>query len=541
MAVYKDNATGTWRVIYRFTNWKGERKQTQKRGFATKREAQAWEHEVMLKQNSKLDMTFASFFELYEADKKQRVKESTWESKSHVIRTKILPYFGNRKIAEIEAKDIIAWQNELMAYQDEKGKPYSADYLKTIHAQLTAIFNHAVNFYNLPYNPARRAGTMGNEIPKEMDFWTKEEYLKFSEAMMDKPRSFYAFEMLYWCGIRSGELLALTAADFDFQKQTVTISKTYHRSKGRDIITSPKTAKSNRTVKMPPFLCEEMQEYIKMFYDINPDERLFTVTKSYLNHEMERGAKQAGVKKIRVHDIRHTIKPRLLAAGADCSKVLVIDDTDQPLTMADIRLEEAIIQTKARMVVLDPIQGFLGAEVDMHRANEIRPLMKRIAVLAEKYHCAIILIGHMNKNSNGKSSYRGLGSIDFQAAARSVLIVGRIKEEPETRVVCHTKSSLAPEGKSIAFRLDKDNGFEWIGEYDISADELLNGDGKGQKSRKAKEFLLEILADGGMSQKKILEEAAKHGIKGKTLRNAKSELEVDSIKRGNQWYWVLPE
>ena len=187
MAVYKDNATGTWRVIYRFTNWKGERKQTQKRGFATKREAQAWEHEAMLKQGAKLDMTFGSFFEVYEADKKQRVKESTWESKSHVIRTKILPYFENRKIAEIEAKDVIAWQNELMAYKDEKGKPYSADYLRTIHAQLTEIFNHAVNFYNLPYNPARRAGTIGSEAVKEMDFWTKEEYLKFSEAMMDKP------------------------------------------------------------------------------------------------------------------------------------------------------------------------------------------------------------------------------------------------------------------------------------------------------------------------------------------------------------------
>ena len=158
-----------------------------------------------------------------------------------------------------------------------------------------------------------------------------------------------------------------------------------------------------------------------------------------------------------------TIKPRLLAAGADCTKVMVIDDSEQPLTMADVRLEEAIVQTKARMVVLDPIQGFLGSEVDMHRANEIRPLMKRIAVLAEKYHCAIILIGHMNKNSNGKSSYRGLGSIDFQAAARSVLIVGRIKDEPEVRVVCHTKSSLAPEGKAIAFRLDKNYGFEWIG------------------------------------------------------------------------------
>ena len=236
-----------------------------------------------------------------------------------------------------------------------------------------------------------------------------------------------------------------------------------------------------------------------------------------------------------------TIKPRLLAAGADCSKVMVIDDSDQPLTIADVRLEEAIVQTKAKMVVLDPIQGFLGADVDMHRANEIRPLMKRIAVLSEKYHCAVILIGHMNKNSNGKSSYRGLGSIDFQAAARSVLIVGRVKDEPEVRVVCHTKSSLAPEGTSIAFRLDKNNGFEWIGEYDISADELLNGDGRGQKSRKAKEFLLEILANGGMTQKKIAEEAETRGIKSKTLWNAKRELEIDSVKRGKQWYWMLPE
>lgn len=236
-----------------------------------------------------------------------------------------------------------------------------------------------------------------------------------------------------------------------------------------------------------------------------------------------------------------TIKPRLLAAGADCSRVLVIDDREQPLTMLDIRLEEAIVQTKARLVVLDPIQGFLGAEVDMHRANEIRPLMKRVAVLAEKYHCAIILIGHMNKNSNGKSSYRGLGSIDFQAAARSVLIVGRIKDEPEIRVVCHVKSSLAPEGKSIAFRLDKETGFEWIGEYDISADDLLSGDSRGQKSRKEKEFLLEILANGGMAQRKIEEEAEKRGIKKKTLRNAKLELEIDSVKRGNQWFWMLSE
>ena len=236
-----------------------------------------------------------------------------------------------------------------------------------------------------------------------------------------------------------------------------------------------------------------------------------------------------------------TIKPRLLSAGADCSRVMVIDDDDQALTMMDARLEEAIIQTKARLVVLDPIQGFLGAAVDMHRANEIRPLMKRIAVLAEKYHCAIILIGHMNKNSNGKSSYRGLGSIDFQAAARSVLIVGRIKDEPEIRVVCHVKSSLAPEGKSIAFRLDKDTGFEWIGEYDISADDLLSGDNRGQKIHAAKEFLKEILASGSVAQTKVAEEAESRRIKKKTLWNAKKELEIDSVKIGNQWFWMLPE
>ena len=236
-----------------------------------------------------------------------------------------------------------------------------------------------------------------------------------------------------------------------------------------------------------------------------------------------------------------TIKPRLLSAGADCSRVMVIDDNDQALTMMDARLEEAIIRTKARLVVLDPIQGFLGTDVDMHRANEIRPLMKRVAMLAEKYHCAIILIGHMNKNSNGKSSYRGLGSIDFQAAARSVLIVGRIKDEPEIRVVCHVKSSLAPEGKSIAFRLDKDTGFEWIGEYDISADDLLSGDKRGQKIHAAKEFLQEVLTSGSVAQTKVAEEAESRGIKKKTLWNAKKELEIESVKIGNQWFWMLPE
>ena len=236
-----------------------------------------------------------------------------------------------------------------------------------------------------------------------------------------------------------------------------------------------------------------------------------------------------------------TIKPRLLAAGADCTKVMVIDDSEQPLTMADVRLEEAIVQTKARMVVLDPIQGFLGSEVDMHRANEIRPLMKRIAVLAEKYHCAIILIGHMNKNSNGKSSYRGLGSIDFQAAARSVLVVVRIIDDPTLRVVCPAKSSLAPEGGAVAFRLDPEQGFQWAGPYDISVDELLSGSSRGHKLREAQSFLKEVLADGPLPQTEIEAAAQQAGIRPKTLRNARYELGVTSTKISKQWVWALPE
>ena len=205
MAVYQEKDKGTWRVVFRYTDFTGERKQTQKRGFKTKREATAWEHEMMLRKGNKLDMTFESFYEMYSEYKRQRVKESTFETKSHIVRTKILPYFGKRKINEITVADVIAWQNEMMAYRDEKGKPYSVDYLKTIQAQLTAIFNHAVNYYNLPCNPARQAGSIGKEVPKEMKFWTKEQYLKFAEAMMDKPRSYYAFEMLYWTGIREGD------------------------------------------------------------------------------------------------------------------------------------------------------------------------------------------------------------------------------------------------------------------------------------------------------------------------------------------------
>ena len=315
MPVFKNEDNGTWYVMARYVNWKGERKQKCKRGFATKREAQEWERMFKLQTSSDLDMGFEAFTELYINDVKNRLKENTWLTKEHIIRTKILPYFGKLKISEISTKEIIAWQNEMLAYRDEKKKPYSQTYLKTLHNQLSAIFNHAVRYYELRSNPAAKVGNMGSEEHKEMLFWTKEEYKKFSFEMMDKPVSFYAFEMLYWCGIREGELLALTPADFNFDKETVTINKSYQRLKGQDVITSPKTKKSNRTIKMPQFLCEEMKEYLGMIYGLKKKDRIFTVTKSYLHHEMDRGAKAVGVKRIRIHDLRHSHISLLIDMG----------------------------------------------------------------------------------------------------------------------------------------------------------------------------------------------------------------------------------
>jgi integrase len=315
MPAYKQKDSGSWYVMTQYTDWTGVRKQKCKRGFKTRREALEWEQRFQQQNAGDLDMSFEAFVEIYTADLKARLKESTWQTKENIIKNKILPYFGNRKINEITTKDVIAWQNEQLAYRDENHEPYSQSYLKTLHNQLSAIFNHAVRFYELRSNPAAKAGNMGAEERKEMLFWTKEEYQKFSEEMMDKPLSYYAFQMLYWTGIREGELLALTPADFDFERGTVKISKTYQRLKGKDVITSPKTKKSNRTVQMPEFLCTEMQEFFGMQYGLKKKDRIFDVTKSYLHKEMDRGAKAAGVKRIRIHDLRHSHISLLIDMG----------------------------------------------------------------------------------------------------------------------------------------------------------------------------------------------------------------------------------
>lgn len=247
--------------------------------------------------------------------------------------------------------------------------------------------------------------------------------------------------------------------------------------------------------------------------------------------------------------IEDTIKPRLEKAGADCSMIRVIDETDKELSMTDDRLEQAIIETGARLIILDPIQAYIGATVDMHRANEIRPVLKHLGIIAEKHNCAIILIGHMNKASGSKSTYRGLGSIDIQATARSVLLVARLRDKPNIRIMAHDKSSLAPVGDAIGFEMTEDNGMVCIGPYDITIDELLSGnEGRGKKKLDiAENFIKEYFGiNKVIPSNEIMMEAAKRSIKRNTLLSAKKKLGITSDKEKAEdgtiyWTWIMPE
>lgn len=235
-----------------------------------------------------------------------------------------------------------------------------------------------------------------------------------------------------------------------------------------------------------------------------------------------------------------TVKPRLIAANADDERITVIDESKLELSLTDERLEQAIIETKAKLVILDPLQAYIGANVDMHRANEIRPVMKHLAEVAQRQQCAVVLIGHLNKAIGMKSSYRGLGSIDIPASARSVLLVGRIKDNPTVRVMAQVKSSLAPEGEPIAFELNKETGFRFIGKYDISIDDLLNGVATTSKLEQAEKLLRDMLSDGSSIKQKQLQQQAKiRNISERTLNEAKKNLGVRSFRSNNEWYWKL--
>ena len=227
-----------------------------------------------------------------------------------------------------------------------------------------------------------------------------------------------------------------------------------------------------------------------------------------------------------------TVKPRLIEAGADLDRVLVIDDSDVQLTLSDERIEKAIIENNAKLVIIDPIQAYLGADVDMNRANEVRPIFMRLGQVAQRTGCAILLIGHLNKAAGMQSLQRGLGSIDIAAAVRSVMFIGKLKHDPTMRILTHEKSSLAPPGVSLAFSLGDEGGFRWVGEYDITADEMLSGiePQRETKTQQAKDLICALLAGGKRVYSEDIDKAAlERGIPGRTVRDAKREL-GDALK-----------
>lgn len=238
-----------------------------------------------------------------------------------------------------------------------------------------------------------------------------------------------------------------------------------------------------------------------------------------------------------------TIKPRLISVEADPERVLVIDDTENPLTLADQRIEKAIRENNARLVIIDPLQAFLGANVDMNRANEVRPIFRRLAEMAQNTNCAIVMIGHLNKASGSQSTYRGLGSIDITAVVRSLLFIGKVKNDPTTRVIVHEKSSLAPPGQSLAFSLGDENGFRWIGAYDITSEDLLAG-GEGSKTELKQELAVKLIMDFLVEGKKVSiaeinAEAKERGISERTVRLAKNSMgdRIASERQGKDW-WI---
>ena len=309
MKAEKDKKTGKWLIQYRYTDWQGKRRKSTKRGFATKREAEEWLRNFLITQKADFDMKFEDFWKMYCADMETRLREHTMRTKKYIVELKILPYFGNKRVNDITAADIRQWQNELIKMG------YSPTYLKTINNQLSAIFNYAVRYYDLKSNPCAKAGSMGKSKAEEMDFWTGEEFRKFIDSVMNKRLSYMAFMTLYWTGMRMGELLALNPKDVDLEKRTISITKSYQRLGKKDVITPPKTPKSKRVITIPEFLAADIKDYMDSLYDLQENDRLFPITKYYLEHEMQRGIKESGVKRIRVHDLRHSHASMLIRLG----------------------------------------------------------------------------------------------------------------------------------------------------------------------------------------------------------------------------------
>ena len=293
---YKEKDTKKWTAQWFETNAKGEKKKRRKRGFSTKKEALEYERQKKLNSSRSMDMKLSEFMEVYFEDKQNELKERTMKNKRYMMEQHIIPYFGNQMMSEISASQIIQWQNEMQT------KGFSESYLRMIQNQLTSLFTHASRIYDLHTNPCKKVKRMGNSDSRSLDFWTTEEYQQFIQTIEPGTRYYLIFEILFWTGCRIGELLALTPADINFERNQISITKTYYRTERKDVITEPKTKQSVRTKEIPEFL---------------KNERLFPIVQEAVQHKMKHNMVKAGVKKIRVHDLRHSHVAYLINKGIE--------------------------------------------------------------------------------------------------------------------------------------------------------------------------------------------------------------------------------
>lgn len=320
MAVYKDKKGG-WYVSKRYVDLEGKKRRLFKRGFATKKEAQDYEMSFMSKEKDDQMMLFDDFVDVYYDDIKNRIRLNTLITKQTIVEKNIRPYFKNLRLCDITPKVVMRWQNQLMDKTYAEGKPYSQETLRTMHSQLSAILNHACKYYGLKMNAANVAGCMKVETKQEKEYWTFEEYSEFIDAISDKTISYMSFEVLFWCGLRIGELRALTKADIDLEAKTMNINKSMQTIKGENVVTKPKTRNSIRVIDLPDFMVEELRNYIDHLYKSKDDDYLFPISKSFLHHEMDRGCKITGIKRIRIHDLRHSHVTMLIENGFSATDV----------------------------------------------------------------------------------------------------------------------------------------------------------------------------------------------------------------------------
>lgn len=301
MPAYKDKHDGSWESLFYYTDWTGKTKRKHKRGFSTKKEALNFESEYKRVAKANMGMKLASFVEVYFADKASELKERTMRNKRYMVQTHLIPYLGDKPMNEITPADVIQWQNTII-----ENNKFSEAYLRMLQNQITGIFNHAQKIYNLQNNPCKKVRKMGRSDDRSLSFWTYEEYVQFIETFDKGSMHFVMFEILFWTGIREGELLALTMDDFDLIQNRMKIDKTYFRMHGEDVITTPKTVNSIRTIELPDFIVDEVKSYYKELYKHPGDQRLFPIVAEALQHVMKRHIKKSGVKQIRVHDLRHS-------------------------------------------------------------------------------------------------------------------------------------------------------------------------------------------------------------------------------------------